>query len=315
MIRIYWNDNVLSPAYKEYQQQSKTIDRWEGGWWFAEEEQRQDDSSINRSAFQVVDRITLENDTTCASGSQSASACTKTNLVIEVLKNLPSDFVQTPCWKEPKLPMLWKQLEVRDSATLYLLHQEVVEQDQQVGQQDQQEREQEGQQEGQERQQERQHLFQVSFLMDMELSSLPSLVLEHLNNYSTKLHAIVPYIQQKLCSKTYLHLHSSKHSEVHAKPLEESVQQTIQDSQVSPEVRASLPKSVSLPSSQLSKSTPSSAAPKGIQTGLLCQPKILPEKQSPRKSTVHPKVQRKPPSQNRRKTGQPMKCLIQLSET
>jgi hypothetical protein len=75
MIRYYWRTNTNKPVIS-----TKTIRRIDGGFWFSEED-------TERNVYRVVKRE-------CVSDG-----------VIEILKNLPNDFIQLPCWDES--PQSW----------------------------------------------------------------------------------------------------------------------------------------------------------------------------------------------------------------
>ena len=86
MLRYYWKTNSNEAVISK-----KNIRRIEGGSWFSEEE------SNVRKVFYVSERIVLENG------------------FLEVLKRLPEDFIQTPCWEEPV-----QEWSLHPSSPLYL---------------------------------------------------------------------------------------------------------------------------------------------------------------------------------------------------
>ena len=104
MLRVYWNSNkrVLSEPI-----QSLLVSRIEGGSWFCEE------AADSRNAFKVILRK-------CIYG-----------MIMEVVEELASDFIQTPCW--PGVPQrrelvhseapwsLWQVLEGESEQALFVL--------------------------------------------------------------------------------------------------------------------------------------------------------------------------------------------------
>lgn len=85
MFRVYWNIN-RNEIHSETP--TSTVQRVEGGWWFAEEFE-----NGNRRAFRIIERDVLLNG----------------EIVMELLEPLGDDFIQTPCWKDGS-PQPWMML-------------------------------------------------------------------------------------------------------------------------------------------------------------------------------------------------------------
>lgn len=276
MIRIYWTvTNNIDCTTKP----KKIIQRWEGGWWFSEE-----DTLNTRSVFRVLDRLD------CLSGLQDC--------FIEILSPLPSEFVESPCWKEA-IPTQWSVL-FENSEGVSLLVAESVPLAGAVGQQ---------------QQQQQQHLQQLllSFPASLELSSLPSEVQLHFGMLHQSVYAMLPQVRTLIASKTYLPSFHDAHVQTLATKSEKSpacnasppqVVKILQNQQNSPK------KGGSKPSLQPPIPLHAGSGPKGIQTGSLCQPMILPEKQEPRKTNR----QKKKAYHKPRVQTKTVPCLIQLTE-
>ena len=77
MFRFYWNGN------RDDTQTHKEVVRTDGGWWFSEE------TSEERLVYEVVERKEIS-----------------PSHFLELLKPLPQDFLQLPCWKQEAV--VWK---------------------------------------------------------------------------------------------------------------------------------------------------------------------------------------------------------------
>jgi len=261
MIRIYWTQtSTVDHATKSKQ----IVQRWEGGWWFSEEV-----DSSDRSTYQVVDRLDY---------TEKMDGC-----FIELLKPLPSDFVESPCWKEAT-PMCWSLLfENSEGVSLLAAAAGALEQQ-----------------------------LLLSFPASLEFDSLPSQVFQHISLPTMKMLFDAMRLQLHIPHDSKRNLPSSalKQTQTHSRVSEASPEYRSPSSEHVPSQQGQQKKGVDKPLPQSSKSTHASPGPKGIQTGSLCQPMTLPEKEVRPESTHHKKAHRKPRSQT-----QPMRCLIQLSES
>jgi len=209
--------------------------------------------------------------------------------IIEVLEPLADDFVETPCWLDSTKD--WKTLTFQDCPQLILQEQVLQEQQQS-------------------------RLLRLSFpLEQMSLALSQPMVLQHLGNLSTSLHETIHKIHLKSYSLPVLQEQSLKQHPQHLVQKEEPVVQRIHTRQASLGEKVSQKGVSAQHSSQLSIADPFFAEKKGIQTGALCLPMILPEKQAPRKTKHHRKGQQIPPHKMHHKEIVLTKCLINLRES
>lgn len=98
MFRFYWNNNrneteIYKGDGREHTLIIQEIKRTNGGWWFSEE------TSEGRCVYEVIERTEI------ISGHY-----------LELLKPLPPDFLQLPCWEEPL--QHWKILRTEAQGSL-----------------------------------------------------------------------------------------------------------------------------------------------------------------------------------------------------
>lgn len=207
--------------------------------------------------------------------------------IFEVLEPLEDNFIQLPCWQN-EFPILVQQLQesvwIHDRCwfvvSVPLLHQQEAQGSREV------QLPQEVQQELGLLYNEIKGLLKKNMYSSQQVSSNPISLSQHRKQD--------PKPQVKFPLQKKQHQKSSSQNRPEEKPFSNQEQ-----------VSNLLPQTL--------LQAPFSAAPKGVQAGLLCPPVFLPDEQSPRKLHSHPKGPKRLLSQVRSKLSN--QCLIDLSES